>query len=346
MKLDVAAALALALPSVAWAGEPIARYAFDGDLTDSRGGPAAIATGVTPAADRGDRAARAYSFAGAGQIIVDNPKLPAGRSPRTMTAWFRTSSATAVEVVANYGTPTQGQRFGILLDHAHVKFVGESADLVSARTFADGLWHHAAVAYDPAAKVATTTLYVDGVREAEGRLALDTKYQPMVIGNAVSGHRAEWFTGSIDDVRVYDYAMAPSEIAASGRDATSYGGFDGDDAERAGWVGLLTLGGGLISLFLARGLSARSRACPRVDVHHRALHTVLFDHPDGLTLADIADELRLSIGEAEELIDREQRKLLIDVVGYEAGEIRYVTLRRVRPSQSGDAGRSARHGSR
>src|SRR5271170_3379804 len=100
MKLDVVAVavLSLALPSVAWAGEPIARYAFDGDLSDAIGGPAGIATGATPAADRQGRAARAYGFAGAGQIVVDNAKLPTGRSPRTLMAWFRTSNPTAVEV--------------------------------------------------------------------------------------------------------------------------------------------------------------------------------------------------------------------------------------------------------
>jgi Concanavalin A-like lectin/glucanases superfamily len=360
MKPDVAilAALAFALPSVAWAGEPIARYALDGDVTDSRGGPAGIATGVTPVADRHGDADRAFGFRGAGQIIADNPNLPLHRSPRTLAAWFRTADPSAVQVVVNYGTPTRGHRFGILLHAGHVKLVGESADLVSAHGFADGKWHHAAATYDPTAPGATTNLYVDGMLEAAGSPALDTLYQPMVIGNAVFGHGAEWFTGSIDDVRVYDHALGPSEVAALGGASTPSGRLEGDERTSVPWT-LLAVGGGLISVLLGRRFSTRFRARPpapapptrspaseagpnaaragsTADVHHRALHTVLFDHPDGLTVADIADELRLSIDEAEDLIAREQRKLLIDVIGYEGGEIRYITLRRVRPSPPGD----------
>src|SRR5580693_4774115 len=123
MKPDVAiiAALAFAVPSVAWASEPIARYSFDGGVTDARGGPAGIATRVTPVADRHGDADRAFGFRGGGQIIVDNPRLPLDQSPRTLMAWFRTSDPNAVQVVVNYGTPTRGHRFGILLHAGRVK---------------------------------------------------------------------------------------------------------------------------------------------------------------------------------------------------------------------------------
>jgi hypothetical protein len=92
-----------------------------------------------------------------------------------------------------------------------VKFVGESADLTSRRTFADGAWHHAAVTY---ANGGATTLIVDGIVEAVGQLALNTQGSTLVIGNAVHGHTPEFFEGAVEDVHVFDHALTPGQVAA------------------------------------------------------------------------------------------------------------------------------------
>jgi hypothetical protein len=165
---------------------------------------------VPRTADRRGTPDGAFAFAGTQELVTNNPLLPIGAQPRTLSVWFRTTAASGARVVANWGSPSQGARFGILLDTGHVKFVGESADLTSPRTFADGAWHHAAVTYNGA----FATLYVDGSIEASGRLMLNTVGTTMTIGNAVRGHAPEFFQGSIDDVLVFDHALTPAQVAA------------------------------------------------------------------------------------------------------------------------------------
>jgi hypothetical protein len=71
-------------------------------------------------------------------------------------------------------------------------------------------WTHLAATYDGAVQ----RLYVNGVqvstRNQTGSIAVST--QPLRIGgNAIYG---EWFTGRIDEVRIYSRALTQPEIAA------------------------------------------------------------------------------------------------------------------------------------
>jgi hypothetical protein len=67
------------------------------------------------------------------------------------------------------------------------------------------------------------------------------------------------------------------------------------------------------------------------DAERAALHALLFEHREGLVLADVAVELRLSEARAEELLrTQEVRQLIRSDIDEERGALRYVTLR-VRP---------------
>jgi hypothetical protein len=82
----------------------------------------------------------------------------------------------------------------------------------SAGTIGLNRFHHIAVTVEGP----VLRLYVDGQLRLEKmnvgpRLLNDT---PVLIGRAAGAVRPNWFKGTIDDVRVYRRALAPSEINA------------------------------------------------------------------------------------------------------------------------------------
>jgi hypothetical protein len=90
-------------------------------------------------------------------------------------------------------------------------FIGGNEQILSGtQALQANAWTHLAATYDGAVQ----RLYVNGVqvstRNQTGSIAVST--QPLRIGgNAVYG---EWFTGRIDEVRVYNRALTQAEIAA------------------------------------------------------------------------------------------------------------------------------------
>jgi hypothetical protein len=143
------------------------------------------------------------------EYVLNKRDLPLGSQPRTLSAWFRTTATSGAHVIANWGTPNVGQRFGLLVDAGHVKLVGEFQDLMTATAFADGEWHHAGATFDGNNAV----LYVDGRAEVYGILHLDTTGERFVVGNAPIGHAPEYWIGDIDDVAVYPRALHSDEVA-------------------------------------------------------------------------------------------------------------------------------------
>ena len=89
-----------------------------------------------------------------------------------------------------------------------------------------GVWSHLATTWDGS----TLRLYVDGVQKASRAFAgpIRVSSGPLKIGgNAVWG---EWFSGRIDDVRVYNRGLTAAEIA---RDRRHTGGWHGSAAAAA-----------------------------------------------------------------------------------------------------------------
>jgi hypothetical protein len=87
--------------------------------------------------------------------------------------------------------------------------------LDSAQSLATGTWKHVATSYDGS----TLTVYVDGVPSASkpvsGRTCISG--EPLAVGaknNPSKGLLEAFWDGRLDEVRVYDRALTPQEIAA------------------------------------------------------------------------------------------------------------------------------------
>ena len=95
-------------------------------------------------------------------------------------------------------------------------------------TIPSGAWTHLAATYDGT----TQRLFVNGTQVSTLALsgAITTSNNPLKIGG--NSIWAEWFTGLIDEVRVYNRALSVGEIQADMNTAISQPG--PDSSERAG----------------------------------------------------------------------------------------------------------------
>ena len=151
--------------------------------------------------------ASALHFDGTNDYVEGtNASLPLGNSPRTVEAWFRTSSAANASIV-NYGTDVTNQRFGIIIISGVLYIVGENNDFTtSSPVVTDGVWHHAAVSFDGT----TIQTYLDGVSVGSAAKTYNTTGTTFRIGLRMGG--GELFTGNIDEVRIWNRALCQSEI--------------------------------------------------------------------------------------------------------------------------------------
>ena len=169
-------------------------------------------------------------------VAVGNPAaLNFGAGSFSVAAWFKTTATGFNRIVSkgNYGwTPGYWMSVGHGADGRVATGLGggspgNSILFWSNNTFNDGQWHHAVAVYDRAG--GTAQLYVDGVAQnvteisgscasASGTTvnisacsnATATGSDPFSIGS--HDGTAEFFNGSIDDVRAYDRALGPQEI--------------------------------------------------------------------------------------------------------------------------------------
>jgi hypothetical protein len=118
--------------------------------------------------------------------------------------------------VVGWGSNAQGKRFGLSLKRVGDKglevpvFTGQQANVEADVGLVDGRWHHLAATFDGS----MLELYVDGKLAARGTPALDTAGPELNVGRSPASQYSEHFDGLLDDLRIYDRALAADEIAA------------------------------------------------------------------------------------------------------------------------------------
>ena len=190
--------------------------------TDSSGNgyDATVVGGVT--VGQSGRINGAFEFDGStGYLEAAGYKGITGGSSRTVSAWIKTTANNGN--ILYWGTASSGQKWGFRLqNNANTGVLGalrlecHSGYIVGSTPVNDGQWHHvvAVLDSDGSPNVNEVKLYVDGVRETLS-VATDEPINT-VAGTDVligKGETSIWFPGSIDDVRIYDLALTPVEIA-------------------------------------------------------------------------------------------------------------------------------------
>lgn len=147
-------------------------------------------------------------FDGASSYVNSSWNKLTGNSPRTMSIWFKMSTATSSNWIS-WGADSQNQLSQVGVYNGALGYLGWDNDLtVTASTYADSSWHLATVSFDGM----NLYLYIDGQQKNSKVTALNTAPSQINIGRAISGFF--YLAGSLDDVRIYNRALSASEISA------------------------------------------------------------------------------------------------------------------------------------
>jgi predicted phosphodiesterase len=142
----------------------------------------------------------------------------------SIAAWFKTNPDNPTDTyIINKGgvggeNPGQNMNFGLFMTRGEkIKggfetMTGEDYFVNSSSSYEDGLWHYAVLTYNGS----TLKLYVDGIEVAAtptgGAVPDNTGRDPVVIG-ATSRGLDKYFTGNIDEVRIWNRAITSTEVA-------------------------------------------------------------------------------------------------------------------------------------
>jgi hypothetical protein len=192
----------------------VAYYAFEGNAEDSSGNGYHGVENGTPEYAAGV-IGQALSLNGfASYVSVDSVGI-SGTAPRTIAGWAKAGTNSLfswtnvfgftgpstngqhfdIEIVGNTGTTTSGY-FGL---HRH----GWEMDI----TANDEEWHHLAATFDGS----TVNLYGDGRLVNTDSVGNVNTPGPVHVGRRQDNDN--YFEGLIDDLRIYDTALTPEEIA-------------------------------------------------------------------------------------------------------------------------------------
>ncbi len=193
----------------------VARYDFTGDRSDISGfGQDLSNNGANLGTDRFGLANAAATFNGSSNFDGAMANFPLGNSPRTVCAWTNpTALSAAFSEVVMYGVNGTSQGWGFGMDGSATPPYGRMFILDTAGDLAYNLphglnvWRHMCATYSGA----TEQLFVDGTAVASKPVTLATASGTLKIGRGIFAG-ADYFTGSIDDVRIYNRALTNTEI--------------------------------------------------------------------------------------------------------------------------------------
>ncbi len=165
---------------------------------------------------------QALSFSGAGSY-VSVPDSAAFRLTQSLTfaAWIQTTNGSQKQdflskydfTGSEYGYILQVMPSGVV--NVHVggnNLLSGSRDATDTTAVNDGQWHHVAVVLTLGQNAA---FYVDGRLSSTQPLvtAAVANTAPLYIGTFPGSYNGSPFTGSLDDVRIYDQTLAASDVA-------------------------------------------------------------------------------------------------------------------------------------
>lgn len=147
--------------------------------------------------------------------VVAPAGLPLGNAPRTLALWLKTPrnlSSETESALFQYGSDADGQMFGLITSAnapGRLYFFGYSRDVAGNTVLAPETWYHAAVTYDGT----TATLYLNGQPDGSRSVELNTALNANGVTIGYRPGSARWL-GQLDEVMLFDRALAPNEIAA------------------------------------------------------------------------------------------------------------------------------------
>jgi hypothetical protein len=145
--------------------------------------------------------------------ISDNDELDLTEQ-FTFAAWVYRTSNNGEMVLMQKGTTDDCQNYGIVIDASNQVTPLSSnscswGNAGSQSIIPQNTWTHVAVSFDGTnARTYINGLLTDTVAFSMG----DVNSGDLVIGGRTGAPSSDWFTGNLDDVRLYNYAVPQSKI--------------------------------------------------------------------------------------------------------------------------------------
>lgn len=210
----------------------VARYTFDGSARDNSGNANDAELVGSPGYVPG-QFGQALSLSGTSQYAMAPAGIMASATNFTIAAWVYWNGGPAWQRIFDFGngtaqylflTPGSGSgtlRFAITTNGAAAE------QQLNASSLSTNQWIHVAVTCDGA----TASLYTNGVLAASGGVSLSpAAFNPALNNFGASQFPADpFFNGSLDDVRIYNYALNAAQVAQLMAPATSVWGGSGAD---------------------------------------------------------------------------------------------------------------------
>jgi hypothetical protein len=200
----------------------IAYYPFNGNADDESGNSYnGVVSNAILTSDRFGAAVSAYSFNGSSAgINIGNQPVFGFSGDFTLSAWVRATTAQLAKyivgkhysIVSNaygLGTDDSGRMYAFL--HNNPTPTGRPEIKNAGPVLADGKWHHLVAVFE---RDASLRGYLDGTQIGVSYSITNhtkplTNSYPLYVGRIASG---SYFNGGIDDVRIYNRALSPSEV--------------------------------------------------------------------------------------------------------------------------------------
>ncbi|MHC4594566.1 MAG: LamG-like jellyroll fold domain-containing protein [Planctomycetota bacterium] len=185
----------------------IGHWKFDGDLQDSSGRGNHGTAGASAAFVAGKVGSNAVDLRGADYVVIDGVVDDITSTNITLSAWIRTTQEGEGNVfAANTASGGHPLMFGV---QGGNPFVNDGGDTQFGPPVNDDLWHLITYVRDGN----TGYVYADGVQQgtysASFSLASVTRWS---IGQEWDTGPSDFYTGAVDDARIYDYPLSAGEV--------------------------------------------------------------------------------------------------------------------------------------
>ncbi|TKJ38308.1 MAG: hypothetical protein CEE38_06000 [Planctomycetes bacterium B3_Pla] len=187
-------------------------WRFDGDLDDRVGSLDLTSTGDGPVFTVGKHGGAVEFDGGADYIYAE---LAVFMPSQTTCVWVRTSSSSQSILGWSGGHPTDGLHDRELYVNSDGTvtvrvWTGTATTVTSQTPVDDGVWHHLATGYTEGGE---TWLYVDGVSQGSTPSSgIYNSYPTSYLTVGIESNVNSYFTGAVDDVRVYDEALTEGQV--------------------------------------------------------------------------------------------------------------------------------------
>jgi hypothetical protein len=145
--------------------------------------------------------------------------VPTGFANRSVEAWFKTTAATDMPIVA-YGTPgIANQYFGVYVNGTAIEVQTGAGTIITfpgTAALNNGAWHHLVVTYDSGAPAGNLKVYIDGSN-------FGTQTPSTILSTTLDAAGLEvgkddkvtpaLFSGSLDEVAVYATVLSTTQVS-------------------------------------------------------------------------------------------------------------------------------------